>query len=156
MTQDRSDPSIEEPLPGGFVNAVVRTGQVVRRSPPPSAAYTHQVLSLLESRSWPAAPRLLGLDEHGREMLTYLDGFVPWERESQTVVRSNASLVAVARLVRELHDLTAGSVLAAGGEVVCHNDLSPKNTVYRQADGQWQPGAFLAAAHRDRLDATLR
>jgi hypothetical protein len=33
--------------------------------------------------------------------------------------------------VRELHDLTAGTELAEGGEVVCHNDLSPRNTVYR-------------------------
>jgi aminoglycoside phosphotransferase (APT) family kinase protein len=39
----------------------------------------------------------------------------------------------VARLVRQFHDLTAGTDLAAGGEVVCHNDLSPKNTVYRES-----------------------
>jgi hypothetical protein len=36
-------------------------------------------------------------------------------------------------LVREFHDLTAGTPLATGGEVVCHNDLSPKNTVYRDS-----------------------
>ncbi|MFG1924637.1 phosphotransferase family protein [Cryptosporangium sp. NPDC048952] len=143
MAYDGSFASVEEPLPGGFLNVVVRTGQVVRRPLPTAADYTHQVLSLLEERDWPGAPRLLGIDERGREMLTYLEGFVPWESENQPAVRSDAALVAVARLVRELHDLTAGSALAAGGEVVCHNDLSPKNTVYRQVDARWLPVAFL-------------
>jgi aminoglycoside phosphotransferase (APT) family kinase protein len=32
--------------------------------------------------------------------------------------------------VRGFHDLTAGTPLAGDQEVVCHNDLSPKNTVY--------------------------
>ena len=34
------------------------------------------------------------------------------------------------RFVREFHDLTARTALAGDQEVVCHNDLSPKNTVY--------------------------
>ncbi len=47
-------------------------------------------------------------------------------------------------MVREFHDLTAGTPLARGAEVVCHNDLSPKNTVYRGDDGAvLMPAAFL-------------
>jgi thiamine kinase-like enzyme len=38
----------------------------------------------------------------------------------------------VGRLVREFHDITAGTELAGDQEVVCHNDLSPKNTVYTE------------------------
>jgi len=34
-------------------------------------------------------------------------------------------------VVREFHDRTAGTALAGAEEVVCHNDLSPKNTVYQ-------------------------
>jgi len=30
-----------------------------------------------------------------------------------------------------VHDLTAGTPLAGPAEVVCHSDLSPRNTVYR-------------------------
>ncbi|MEK2472314.1 MULTISPECIES: phosphotransferase family protein [Streptomyces] len=49
----------------------------------------------------------------------------------------------VARLVREFHDLTAGTALAGSHEVVCHNDLSPKNTVYQPVDGALRPVAFI-------------
>jgi hypothetical protein len=46
-------------------------------------------------------------------------------------------------MVREFHDLTAGTSLAAGQEVICHNDLSPKNTVYRDAGAGLRPVAFI-------------
>ncbi|WEB45065.1 phosphotransferase [Streptomyces yunnanensis] len=39
--------------------------------------------------------------------------------------------------------LTAGTALAGSHEVVCHNDLSPKNTVYRPVDGALRPVAFI-------------
>ncbi|MGV4986738.1 hypothetical protein ACVB8X_12925 [Streptomyces sp. NRAIS4] len=56
---------------------------------------------------------------------------------------SDESLVAVARLLREFHDLTAGTALAGDHEVVCHNDLSPMNTVYRPVSGSLRPTAFI-------------
>ncbi|MEU4690395.1 phosphotransferase [Actinoplanes sp. NPDC023714] len=58
-------------------------------------------------------------------------------------MRSERSLAAVARQVRLFHDLTAGTALAGSQEVVCHNDLSPKNTVYRETEGLLMPVAFL-------------
>ncbi|MFJ6084722.1 phosphotransferase [Streptomyces sp. NPDC092369] len=64
----------------------------------------------------------------------------PRERED---ARSDAGLARVARLVREFHDLTAGTGSAAGGEVVCHNDLAPKNTVYAVDGDRWRPLAFI-------------
>jgi aminoglycoside phosphotransferase (APT) family kinase protein len=57
-------------------------------------------------------------------------------------VATDRSLTQVAALVRAFHDLTAGTLLAADQEVVCHNDLSPKNTVYRD-DGELLPVAFI-------------
>lgn len=57
---------------------------------------------------------------------------------------SEQSLARVAELVRELHDLTAGSALAGSSEVVCHNDLASHNTVYRDSgDGSYLPVAFI-------------
>jgi aminoglycoside phosphotransferase (APT) family kinase protein len=126
-----------QPLPGGFVNEVVRVGDTVRRSH--ANPFVHNLLRHLDQ--WPGAPRLLGVDSRGREILEYLDGHVAWERQQPAEVSSDESLVRVARLVREFHDLTAG--LAGDREVVCHNDLSPKNTVYRSLDGSLRPVAFI-------------
>ncbi|MGR6922360.1 phosphotransferase [[Actinomadura] parvosata] len=133
----------ETPLPGGFVNAVVRAGDTVRRVPGPRAAYVHELLRLFERRGWAGAPRFLGLDERGREILSYVDGHVAWEERQPDGVTSEESLARVAGLVREFHDLTEGSALAGGGEVVCHNDLSPKNTVYRDGGAGLRPVAFI-------------
>jgi aminoglycoside phosphotransferase (APT) family kinase protein len=68
---------------------------------------------------------------------------VAWQPGQPPEVFSDESLVGVARLVRQFHDLTAGSSLAGGEQVVCHNDLSPKNTVYRDLGSGLRPVAFL-------------
>lgn len=136
-------PVEERELPGGLVTTVVRRGDTVRRVPGPNAPYVHRVLDHLHRRGWRGAPRFLGFDEQGREILEYLDGHVAWEAGQQMSVRSDASLLRAARLVREFHDLTAGTPLAASAEVVCHNDLSPRNTVYRDDGAGLLPVAFI-------------
>jgi hypothetical protein len=120
----------EQPLPGGFISDAVLVGDTVRKSPPRDPDFVHRLLRHFERRRWHGAPRFLGTDEQGRDVLGYLEGTVPWRPGAG--VRSAPSLAAVARLVRQFHDLTAGTDLAGGHEVVCHNDLSPKNTVYRE------------------------
>lgn len=132
---------MEQALPGGFVNEVVRVGDTVRR--PPSGEFAHRVLEHLDA--WPGAPRLLGVDSRGREVLEFLDGHVAWEARQPAAVFSDESLIRVARLVREFHDLTVA--LAGDEEVVCHNDLSPKNTVYRIIGEGLRPVAFIDWDH---------
>lgn len=80
------------------------------------------------------------MDERGREILTYLHGQVPIDGLRSASTGSRPALIRVAELIREFHDLTAGTDLAGDAEVVCHNDISPRNTVYR--DGM-RPVAFL-------------
>ncbi|KOV93752.1 trifolitoxin immunity protein [Streptomyces sp. NRRL B-3648] len=130
-------------LPGGFVNAVVRVGETVRRPASARTKFVSDLLRLLDASDWSGAPRYLGVDDEGREVLSYLDGHVAWEPQQPAAVSSDESLVTVARLVREFHDLTAGTPLAGDQEVVCHNDLSPKNTVYRLSSGELRPTAFI-------------
>ena len=67
---------------------------------------------------------MLGIDEQGREILTFIEGHVP----PDLATWSDEQLVRAAELIRRFHDATAGSALAGGEEVVCHNDLSPCNT----------------------------
>ncbi|WP_329483484.1 phosphotransferase [Kribbella sp. NBC_01484] len=118
----------EVELRGGFVNVVVRQGDAVLRKPGERAGFVHDLLRLLAG--WGGAPRFLGVDADGRERLGFVDGYVAWERPWKPTVTSTDALHSVGRLVREFHDLTAGTALAGDQEVVCHNDLSPKNTVY--------------------------
>ncbi|ABW10864.1 putative trifolitoxin immunity protein [Parafrankia sp. EAN1pec] len=131
------------PLSGGWVNTVVRSGDTVHRPLPQRADFVHEPLAFLARRGWGGAPRFLGVDERGREVLSFLPGHVAWEPEQPAAVTSDESLVGVAELVRGFHDLTAGTPLAAGSEVVCHNDLAPKNTVYRDLGDGLRPVAFL-------------
>ncbi|MEU7225433.1 phosphotransferase family protein [Streptomyces chrestomyceticus] len=133
----------ETPLPGGFVQHVVRVGATVRRPASATTAFVGELLKLFEARGRPGAPRYLGIGEDGRETLTYLDGYVAWEREQSPAVYAAETLERVARLVREFHDLTAGTDLAGAHEVVCHNDLAPRNTVYRPVGGTLRPVAFI-------------
>ncbi len=133
----------EELLRGGFVTEVVRVGDTVRRRPGRNAGFVRRLLESLERAGWDGAPRFRGVDEQGREILSFLPGHVPWQPAEQARARSDDSLAVAAELVRQLHDLTAGTCLAGGCEVVCHNDLSPKNTVYRDRAGELRPVAFI-------------
>jgi hypothetical protein len=138
------DPRPEQPLPGGFVSDAVLVGGTVRKPPPRDPDFVRRLLRHFEEHRWDGAPRFLGTDDSGREMLGFVDGIVPWRQGAEPAsIRSARSLAAVAGQVRRFHDLTAGTALAGDHEVVCHNDLSPKNTVYRDADGLLSPVAFI-------------
>ncbi|MDN0199065.1 phosphotransferase [Streptomyces sp. S.PNR 29] len=138
------DPDPEESvLHGGAVSTVVRVGATVRRTPSQRSEYVQDLLRLFERRGWPGAPRFLGTDEKGREVLTHVAGRVPLSAGERAAARTDASLVGVARLVRAFHDVTRGTEAAGDQEVVCHNDLAPKNTVYAVEGAEWRPLAVI-------------
>ncbi len=130
----------ESALGGGAVNEVVRVGETVRRTPvsPERSRYVTGLLGQFERRGWPGAPRFLGTDERGREMLRYIEGRAAVSSEARAAVRTDDSLVRVAQLVQAFHDLTHGTPQAGEQDVVCHNDLAPKNTVYDRAWHPWR------------------
>jgi hypothetical protein len=134
----------EVPLDGGYVTGVVRVGDTVRRTLGEKRPFVQDLLGFLEDAAWAGAPRFLGFDREGRQMLSWIEGHVPWSGVDEApTIYDEASVAGVARLVREMHDLTAGTVLAGTAEVVCHNDLSLRNTVYRELGDRWLPVAFL-------------
>ena len=61
-------------LPGGRSGGAIRRGQVVFRPGGPWTPSVHEVLRHLERVGFAGAPRVVGHDEGGREMLTYLPG----------------------------------------------------------------------------------
>ncbi|WP_339260626.1 aminoglycoside phosphotransferase family protein [Paenibacillus sp. FSL R5-0713] len=132
----------EEVLSGGNVNQVVRIGETVRRSSRPDP-YVQELLVHLEKEGFYQAPRYLGVDAEGREMLSYLDGHVPGNDypEIEAYMWSDESLKGVARLLRTYHDATVSYLTAAQSsnaysdmeqhEVVCHNDFALYNVVFK-------------------------
>lgn len=132
----------EQMLSGGWVNEVVRVADTVRRTPPENAGYVHALLQHFEQAGWTGAPRYLGADDRGREKLSFLHGVTLPDRPT-LAVDTDSALAGVAKLVREYHDLTAGTELAGDAEVVCHNDIDPRNTVYQETADEPAPIAFI-------------
>ncbi|MEU4246059.1 aminoglycoside phosphotransferase family protein [Amycolatopsis sp. NPDC026612] len=120
---------------------VVRIGDTVRRPVHPWTPAVHALLRHLADAGFPAAPRVLGIDDEGREVLTYLPGESGPDGWGKVV--GEAGLAAFARLLRDYHDAVAGFRPAADltwctgttaigdGEVICHGDFGPWNTVWR-------------------------
>ncbi|WP_375490473.1 phosphotransferase [uncultured Jatrophihabitans sp.] len=118
----------DEPLLGGAQTAgIVRRGAVVVRPRHDRSDYVQAVLRHLEAVGFTGAPRAMGFDADGREMVSYLAGYVP---PRQPYNLTDEQLVSSAMLVRSFHDAIAGSVLCGDSEIVCHGDLGPHNTVF--------------------------
>ena len=133
----------EVPLAGGFITEVVRVGDTVRRATTARTPWVHALLLHLHDAGFRAAPRPLGIDDRGREILTFLAGDTRRGAEPDDAV-----LVDVMRAVRRLHDLTV-DLAGEDGECVIHGDLSPRNTVCDQ-------GRFVALIDWDQARPGVR
>ncbi len=85
-------------------------------------------LLFLEDQGYSFAPRFLGIDEQGREILSYIEGHT---LPGGGYCWPDDLLVQAARAIRGYHDLTACSPLAQGHEIVAHNELGPHNTIFQ-------------------------
>ena len=123
-------PTEEVPLEGGNVTAgVVRLGETVRRPLAPNHRLAHAVLRHLEAVDFPHSPRLLGLDDGGREVLSYSPGATIWPNRADLLIDGDV-LAPVGRLVRAYHDAMATfSSPVDDGTIVLHGDLAPWNVV---------------------------
>lgn len=98
-----SSSTVETSLVGGR-STVTRLGNVVFREPGPWSATTIALLRHLELEGFAYAPRVIdnGFDEHGREMLTYVEGESPhpysWNDEALPIIGT---------ILRDLHKATA-------------------------------------------------
>jgi hypothetical protein len=144
--RSKGDPEQEEvALTGGGLTAeVVRIGDTVHRSAGPSTEAVHALLRHLEAKGFDGAPRALGFDDRGREILTYIEGAAGSEVDWLPELRTDAGLEAVVRLLGEFHHAVAdfiptersewlgGGPSPAPGEIICHNDPGPWNVVWRE------------------------
>lgn len=144
---------------------VVRIGDTVHRPVRPWTPAVHAVLRHLEAAGFEGAPRVLGFDDQGREVLTYLDGETTGEPPWPEWVTSDAALVSVAGWLRRLHDATSGFVPPesltwfAGqtwrpGLVIGHHDAGPFNAVWR--DGRPADSAIVGFVDWDTAGPSSR
>ncbi len=130
----------EVPLTGGCVNTVIRVGDTVRRSTGPWTPAVHALLNHLEAVGFPYSPRVLGIDERGREVLSYIEG-VPAMRPWPRVLRCDEGLRQLGRVVRELGEAVSTFSPPPGARwrcdplpgndlVIRHGDVAPWNTLW--------------------------
>ena len=123
-------------LEGGNVSAVVRVGGTVRRQAGPWSSGVDAVLLHLERAGFDGAPRALGYDQLGRQVLSYVEGTV----DASPSDLSTSQLAAMGRLVRDFHDAMESFVPPVDAawqvpippdrrDLVCHHDIAPWNLV---------------------------
>jgi len=132
----------EIPLRGGLVSSSVKVGNTVRRNAGPWTPTVHALLEHLRAHGFDFAPKPLGMDEKGREILGYMEGASvhrPWI----AVLKSDDGLRQVARMVRKYHDAVASFVPPADAQwrigkagtgpapSIRHGDLGPWNTLWK-------------------------
>lgn len=125
----------------------MRVGDTVRRPTGPWTPAVHELLRFLADAGLPRIPRVLGIDDREREILTFLPGRVlDIGRETLT----DAQVRSAMRWLREYHAVVAGFPREsrrwrfaerglAPGEIVCHHDSAMYNMAF---DGDELAGVF--------------
>jgi hypothetical protein len=128
---------IEEQLTGGNVSAeVVRVGNAVRRPSAASTPFVNAFLQHLEREGFEHAPRYLGTDDEGRQLLSW----VPGEMRDALGPVPLDGLASIGAVARQLHDVSVSFVVPEGAvwnvpippdrhDLIVHHDLAPWNLV---------------------------
>lgn len=126
----------EQPLTSNVTTGVVRVGGTVRRPVGPWTDAVDALLEHLHAVGFTAAPRPLGRDERGRQVLEYIPGDVG----DETGTYPPGELKEIGRMLRDLHAALSEFVPPATAawnrvippdreELICHNDVAPWNLV---------------------------
>lgn len=130
------------PLEGGNLTSVRRVGVTVRRPTGPWSAAVHGLLRHLEAAGFAGAPRFLGLDSAGDEILDWIPGrtvgpppWPAWAWDEEVLTAVGCFLRAYHGAVRDIAvPPDARWRTAVGpprrGEIICHNDIGPANLVF--------------------------
>lgn len=131
----------EEMLTGGNVSRVYRSGDTVRREVKPESPNVHKLLKHLENKGFSYAPKFLGIDEKGREILSFIEGEAG-QYPLKEYMWSDDSLIEIAKMLRLYHDAVSDFSFDESWqsidhtpqpfEVICHNDFAIYNLIFKE------------------------
>lgn len=136
-----ADPS-EEELAGGQITGAAKVGSAVHRATGPWTPTVHALLEHLEHVGFAGTPRVIGFDDQGREVLTFIEG-EPGSIAFPVALHATDGLARLGGFLRSLHDAVSSfepgddAVYRIGkrplrpGEIVCHGDLGYWNTIWQ-------------------------
>ena len=125
----------------GVINRVTRIGDTIRRPTNRWTPAVHSLLRHVEKSGLPEVPRVMGTDDCGREILSFLSGEVacrPWP----DVLLGDDGLTQIGAFLRRYHCVVEDYVPPEGtewhvpeltwqpGQTIRHGDLGPWNTVW--------------------------
>lgn len=129
-------------LPGSRLNRVVRIGETIRRQVGPWTPTVHALLRHVRAKGFMSAPEPLGIDDEGREVLSYIPGAttgdeIPWPAwvwEDDMLVEVGKATAAYHRAVADFRPEGAvpwqlGAAELQTDQIVCHHDIAPYNAV---------------------------
>ncbi|MGM0852744.1 MAG: phosphotransferase enzyme family protein [Bacillota bacterium] len=134
-----SKSSNEKLLTGGNVSDVYQSGNTVRRELKPDSKRIHALLKHLEHKGFDYAPAFLGIDEKGREVLSFIDGEAG-HYPLKPYMWSDGVLQEIAKILRQYHDCVSDFPIddswdsldntPPDREVICHNDFAIYNIIF--------------------------
>ncbi|MBD7965900.1 phosphotransferase [Fictibacillus norfolkensis] len=126
-------------LTGGNVSTVHRLEDTVRRELKPESPKVHKLLKHLKNKGFSYAPKFLGIDEKGREILSFIEGEAG-HYPLKEYMWCNDVLKEIAKMLRLYHDSVSDFSLDEGWqpidytpkpfEVLCHNDFAIYNIIF--------------------------
>lgn len=129
----------EEMLTGGNVSNVYRSGDTVRRELKPDSTKIHKLLKHLENKGFGYSPKFLGIDEKGREILSFIEGEAG-HYPLKDFMWSEDVLIEIGKMLRLYHDSVSDFSFDDSWEsidntpqpfeVLCHNDFAIYNLIF--------------------------
>jgi mutator protein MutT len=149
LLRDRLDRG--DQLEGGNVGGAARIGRTVRRATGSWTPAVHALLAHLRAEGLDGVPQVLGIDDLGREALTYLPGRLI-DVDDPADEASDLLLADAAQWLHRFHRAGAGfhhpgpwrtGPAPTDDEIVCHHDFAPYNWAWStSADGPRLVGVF--------------
>ncbi len=128
-------------LAGGNLTKVVRVGDTVRREAGSWTPFVHRLLHHVRAKGFAFAPKALGLDALGREILSYIHGQTlieqPWPEWVWSEELLDEAVAALADFHAKVADFRPeyvesrlGTQPLTSDQIICHNDFAPYNCVF--------------------------